>query len=311
MKTTKIIFFGTSDRSIPILNALKENFQLVLCVTKKDSKIGRKQITKETEVKKWCIENKIDFLELDSLKDVNLEYVLEKIKNIKPEYGLVADFSYIIPKKIIDSIPGGIINIHFSLLPKYRGASPVQFAILNGNEITGVTYYLLDEGMDTGDVIFQLEYKIESNFTSEELYDILFKISAEKLPDVLNKFIKKELIPYPQYHESATYTISKNYPKKTVIFKEDALINWGDDPKKIERMVRAFNPWPIAWTNLEDIENINCFIEKIQLKDHVDKSLKVKIFKLHLASDKLQIDELQVEGKRRISWDEFKNGYLK
>lgn len=311
MKTTNIIFFGTSDRSLSILEALNKNFQLSLCVTKKDSKIGRKQIKKETEVKIWCIENKIDFIQIDSLKEENLEYVTKKIRGLKPKYGVVADFSYIIPKKVIDSIPGGIINIHFSLLPKYRGASPVQFAILNGDKKTGITYYLLDEKMDTGNIISQIEYNIDSIFTSGELYDILFKISAEKLPEVLEKFINNDLQPYCQMHDKATYTVSNNFPKKTTVFKEDAFINWDEDPIKIERMVRAFNPWPIAWTTLDNLERATFLKNTIHLKTHADRNLKVKIFKARIIDEKLQIDELQIEGKNKISWNEFKNGYLK
>ncbi|MBW6441827.1 methionyl-tRNA formyltransferase [Patescibacteria group bacterium] len=310
MKNIKVIFFGTSDRSTPILESLKSNFNLVLCITKKDTKIGRKQISKETEVKRWAKENNIPFLEIDSLKNDNLEQVINKIGEIKPDYGIVADFGFIIPKTIIDSLNDQIINIHFSLLPKYRGASPVQFSILNGDDITGITYYLLDENMDTGNIISQIEYKIDTRISSGELYDILFTIAAENLPDILKKYSENEITPQKQDEFKATYTFSQTNPKHTYIFKEDALINWDEKPEKIERMVRAFNPWPIAWSYLKDLENANCLAEKIILKGHVDKDLKIKIFKSHIENEKLQIDEIQVEGKNKMSWDDFRNGYL-
>jgi len=311
MKNTKVIFFGTSDRSAPILDSLKSNFNLCLCVTKKDTKIGRKQIEKETGVKNWCKNNNINFIEIDSLKENNLPYVLEEIKKIKPDIGIVADFSYIIPKSIIESFNGQIINVHFSLLPKYRGASPVQHAILNGDEYTGVTYYLLSENMDDGDILFHIEYKIDSKNTSGELYELLFNFASENLPNVIKKYLSGEIKPVTQDHSLATYTYSKTNPKHTFIFKEDALIDWDQSVEQIERSIRAFNPWPIAWGYLKDLDNTKCLYEKIELKEQVNKDLKVKIFKSQVVDGKLKIDELQVEGKNKIDWKEFKNGYTK
>lgn len=260
-KSTKIIFFGTSDRSLPILESLKSNFDLTLCVTKKNTLFGRDQIEKETEVKKWANANNVDTLLIDSLKDNNLELLIEKINALKPDYGIVADFSFMIPKKVIKAFNGNLINIHFSLLPKYRGASPVQHAILNGDEKTGITFYLLNEKMDEGDIISQIEYKIDSKYTSGELYDLLFKISADELPNVIKMFSTGELTPYKQEEKSATYTISKTNPKHTFIFKEDALIDWHQSPETIERSIRAYNPWPIAWSYLAELEKSTCLGE--------------------------------------------------
>jgi len=310
-KTTKIIFFSTSDRSLPILESVKDNFNLIFCVTKKNSKIGRYQIEKETEVKRWCKKNKVDFIEVSCLKGEDLEYLSQRIKKADPDYGIVADFGFIIPQQVIKSIKGGIINVHFSLLPKYRGASPVQHAILNGDKKTGVTFYLLDKNMDTGDIITQIEYKIDSKYTSDELYKILFQISAEKLPEIIKKYSEGKIIPIKQDENLATYTISKTNPKSTLISREDALIDWNENPEKIERAIRAFYPWPIAWTYLRDMEKAEIFPEKVELKDHINKNLRVKIFKSHLDDGKLKIDEIQVEGKNKMNWESFKNGYLK
>jgi methionyl-tRNA formyltransferase len=310
-KTTKIIFFSTSDRSLPILESVKDNFNLIFCVTKKNSKIGRYQIEKETEVKRWCKKNKVDFIEVSCLKGEDLEYLSQRIKKADPDYGIVADFGFIIPQQVIESIKGGIINVHFSLLPKYRGASPVQHAILNGDKKTGVTFYLLDKNMDTGDIITQIEYKIDSKYTSDELYKILFQISAEKLPEIIKKYSEGKIIPIKQDENLATYTISKTNPKSTLISREDALIDWNENPEKIERAIRAFYPWPIAWTYLRDMEKAEIFPEKVELKDHINKNLRVKIFKSHLDDGKLKIDEIQVEGKNKMNWESFKNGYLK
>lgn len=305
----KIVFFGTSDRSLPILESLKSNFDLALCVTKKNTLFGRDQVEKETEVKRWATANNVDTLLIDSLKDNNLEYVLDKIKSIKPDYGIVADFSFMIPKKVIEAFNGNLINIHFSLLPKYRGASPVQYAILNGDKTTGVTFYLLNEKMDEGDILNQYEYKIDSEITSGELYSILFQLSAEKLPQTIINFLKGNLKTVHQDHSKASYTISKSNPKHTFIYKEDALINWLESPEKIHRSVRAFNPWPISWTYLEDLEKTNLISEKIKLKENVNKKLKVKIFTTSIEDRKLKINQLQIEGKNKSDWVSFLNGY--
>ena len=307
--TTKIVFFGTSDRSLPILNSLKDNFNLFLCVTKSDTVVGRKKITRETEVKKWGAENNIEVITVDSLKGQDLEHLLETFAKHKPDIGVVADFSFMIPKSVIDAFNGNIINIHFSLLPKYRGASPVQHAIMNGDEFTGVTYYLLNEKMDEGDILSQFEYKIDSEITSGELYSILFKLSAEKLPQTINNFLKGNITPVKQDHSKATYTISKTDPKHTFIRKEDALIDWSESVEKIHREIRAYNPWPISWTYLEDLEKTDLLSEKIILKSSINKKLKVKIYSSNIKDGKLNINQLQVEGKNKTDWVSFVNGY--
>jgi methionyl-tRNA formyltransferase len=306
----KIAFFGTSDRSIPILESLKSHFDIVLCITKKDVVVGRNQDKKETGVKKWAKENKINFIEVDSLKGKDLENVIDEIKKAAPDYGVVADFSFIIPKEIIDLFDIRLINIHFSLLPKYRGSSPVQFAILNGDETTGVTFHVVDEKMDNGAILFQSGYTTHGSETSGDLYDELFKVASDKLPEVLEKYSQGQIKPITQDKELATFTYSKTHPKSTFIFKEDALIDWGNKPEEIEQMIRAFNPWPIAWTYLKDLEKSKNLTAKIKLKKSINKELKVKIYKSSIKDTKLLIEQVQVEGKNKMTWKDFENGYL-
>ena len=236
----KVAFFGTSDRSIPILEALKANFELVLCVTKNDVKFGRHQTLKETEVKKWAKENNIKFITVSSLKGSELEKVIEQLNGSKVDFGLVADFSFIIPLPLIELFHGHFINIHFSLLPKYRGASPVQHAILNDDEVTGITFHLLEKKLDSGDILHQIGYKIAGNETSGALYNILFTLAAENVADVVNEFEQGLLTLRPQDEEKATFTYSPTNPQSTFIFKEDARIDWKDSPEQVERAVRAF-----------------------------------------------------------------------
>ncbi len=306
----KVAFFGTSDRSIPILESLKSHFDIVLCVTKNDVVVGRKQDKKEAGVKRWAKENDINFIEVDSLKDKDLEKVLNEIKKVTPDYGVVADFSFIIPKEIINLFDIRLINIHFSLLPKYRGASPVQFAILNGDKTIGVTFHILDEKMDNGAILFQSGYTTHGSETSGDLYDELFKVAADKLPEVLEKYYQGQIKPITQDKEQASFTYSKNHPRSTFIYKEDALIDWGKKPEEIERMIRAFNPWPIAWTYLKDLEKSKNLTTKIKLKKSINKGLKIKIYKSLIEDGKIQIDQIQLEGKNKMSWKDFENGYL-
>lgn len=313
MKITKttVAFFGTSDRSIPILEALNTNFKLSLCVTKKDVKVGRNQECKETGVKVWAKANKVNFVEIDSLKDADLEKVTRALESEKVEYIIVADFSYIVPDQLLQKYENSrIINIHFSLLPKYRGASPVQFAILNGDENTGITFQLVHRRMDAGAILYQIVYKMAYNETSGELYDTLFKISAEKLPQILANYFSGKTTPLAQDEEKATYTYSKTHPTHTFIYKEDAQINWKNGTEVIERQIRAFNPWPISWTYLKELENNSTLSQKFKFKKHIDKELPVKIYETAVIERKLAIKTLQVAGKTKMTWKEFENGYM-
>ena len=311
MKKLKIAFFGTSDRSLSILESLHSNFSLVLCVTKSDTKVGRNRELRETAVKKWAREQGVRYVEIRSLRDYDLKTVLENLQKHKPDYGVVADFSYIIPEDIIKFFGGKLINIHFSLLPKYRGASPVQFAILNGDETTGVTYQLISKRMDAGDILSQIGYKMNQTETSGDLYETLFHVAADKLPEVILGYCSGSIKPMPQNEDNATYTFSRTHPHNTFIFKEDGLISWKNDPKSIHQKIRAFNPWPIAWTYLKDIQDAGCLATgKIKLRDHVDGELTVRIYSAHMEKDKISIDDLQVEGKKVMSWKEFENGYV-
>ncbi|MDC0449038.1 methionyl-tRNA formyltransferase [bacterium] len=308
---TKVAFFGTSDRSVPILETLNQEFNLVLCVTKSASKIGRKQELKETQVKKWAKDNKINHITISSLKEHDLTHVIEHLNSSKPDYIIVADFSLIIPNDLLDQFPNKFINIHFSLLPKYRGASPVQFALLNGDETTGITYHLVHEKLDRGAILSQVGYRIVGNETSGDLYTTLFEIAAQKLARITNEYASGDIKPREQHEKDATYTFSQSHPKSTHIYKEDAQINWKVGAEQIERAIRAYNPWPIAWTTLEDLENAKCLSGgKVKFKPHIDKNLKVKIYKSKFVGNKLEVKELQIEGKNRLTWPEFQNGYL-
>ena len=232
-----VAFFGTSDRSISILETLKKHFNLTLCVTKSDAKAGRHLKLKETEVKRWAIKNRVKYLTIDNLNPETTAKVIEHILDSKITMGVMADFSFMIPETIINPPKYKIVNIHFSLLPKYRGASPVQAVILAGGDKTGITYYIMDKGMDTGDIIYQSEHALNQSETSGQLYKTLFEQAAVELPDVIDLYVQGKSHPAKQNHENASYTYSPTHPKNTFIFKEDAKIDWSQSDEKIERAV--------------------------------------------------------------------------
>jgi len=310
MSKLKIAFFGTSDRSVDILEALNANFDLVLCITKKDSLVGRKQEVRQTAVKKWSIRHGIEYIEVDTLKGESGELVAKKMKDKNIDYGIVADFSLMITSSVIEPYRDKLINIHFSLLPKYRGACPVQFAILNGDKTTGITYLLVTEGLDNGPVVRRIGYNIDTKCTSGELYEKLFKLAAENLPGVIQDYDLKKLSPILQDKDHASYTYSRSNPKRTFIYKEDAKIDWTKTADEIERSVRTYNPWPISWTTLGELEDTSLLAEEpIRLKSTVDKAHKVKIYDSEVLEGKLMINTLQIEGKNKMSWSDFVNGY--
>lgn len=303
-----LAFFGTSDRSIPILEKLNSEFNLKLVITKPDVKVGRKQELKEVKVKTWAKENNITFIEFDKSEET-LTDLTKYVKKYDIKVAIMADFSFIIKKEVINIFEKGIINIHFSLLPKYRGASPVQFAILNGDNKTGVTYYLMDEGMDTGDIVYSFEHKLNHTETSESLYSTLFKKAAENLSVVIKGYMNNQLEPIKQNHNKATYTFSKSNKKSTQITKYDAKINWNDSAVQIERQIRAYIPWPISWTTMDELNNNRTITATFILRDSSKENLKVKIYGAKVIDNKLNIELLQVEGKQIVDWKSFENGY--
>ena len=299
-----IAFFGTSNRSVPIMNALNENFSLKLCITKTDRLVGRKQTLEATKVKTWAIEHNVDFLEINSTKGENQEKMITKLKEHNIDLGVVADFSFMIPKGIINEPRLKLMNVHFSLLPKYRGACPVQFAILNGDEKTGVSYFVMDEGMDTGNIIETVPYSLSGHETSPELFNVLFDLAAANIAEVVIGYNTGKLTPKAQDVSQATYTYSKTNPTKTFIFKEDAQIDWKQPHKAIYDQIRAFFPWPISWTYLEELENLG-----IKIKEGKNGKLKVKVLSAELQGEQLMPLQVQVEGSKAVSWKDFLNGY--
>ncbi|MBU1179152.1 methionyl-tRNA formyltransferase [Patescibacteria group bacterium] len=235
----KIVFFGTPEFSVKILESMKNaGLAPALIITAPDKPQGRKLRTNPSPVKLWALKNKIKILQPDNLKD--LGFKIQEL-GITPDLFVVASFGKILPKKILEIPKHETINVHPSLLPKLRGPSPIQSAILNGEKETGVTIMLMDEKMDEGPIlkISNLKNKI-SNLTYKKLEEKLAELGGEMLVETMPRWLNNEIKPIPQNHNKATYT--------KLFTKKDGEIDWNEPPEIIERKIRALAPWPGAYT---------------------------------------------------------------
>ena len=234
----KIVFLGTPDFSVAPLKSIIENtsHQVIAVVCNKDKPVGRKKILTAPPVKTFAISKNIPVYQYDKIRVEGVE----DIKNLAPDLMITCAFGQILSKEILDIPKYGVINIHASLLPKYRGASPIHYAILNGETKTGISIMKTDVGIDTGDVLLQEELDILPNETCGSLFDRLSVVGANAIVKAL------ELI------EQGNATFTKQDDSKAtltkIIKKEDALIDWSKNAKDVVNQVRAFNPSPIAYT---------------------------------------------------------------
>jgi len=281
----KIIFLGSSKFVIPILEVLRKNFDLRLVLTTEKNATDA--------VPAYCIKNKIPYLSVQQFSNLTIQ----QLEKTKAPVGILADFGIIIPKQILNLFPKGIINIHPSLLPKYRGPTPVQTAILNGEKITGVSIIKLDEKVDHGPILGQEKEEILSTDTAETLYRRLFEKGANLLIRVLPKYIKGYLNPTEQNHNNATFT--------KPLTRQDGYLDISNATTavtKIDRMIRAYFPWPGVWTKVQTTSN------KKPLTTNSKKS-EVRSQKLEVRIKFLPGNLIQVEGKKPISYKDFINGY--
>lgn len=301
----RIVFFGTPDFACPTLELLLENtFNVVGVVTQPDKPKGRKQVMHAPPVKKVALKHGIPFFQPKRIKK-NLEF--EKIlSDLNPDVCIVIAYGKIIPQNILDIPKIGFINIHGSILPQYRGASPIQEAIKNGDTKTGITIMHMNAGMDTGDIISIEECAILPTMTSQELHDDLSIRGAQAmlnaLPAILNGTAKK----VPQDDSLATYC--------SIIKKEDGLINWENTAQTIYNQIRAFTPWPGCYTfyngkrlkikNVKPLDNIKS-VNQPGFLYRENSSLIVQCNN----NSALEIFSLQIEGKKEMSTQEFLNGY--
>lgn len=233
----RIVYMGTPDFAVLPLKSLVENgYNVVAVVTNKDKPVGRKQVLTPPAVKVFATEYGIPVYQYDKIR---IEGV-DELKSLNPDMVITCAFGQILSKEIIDIAKLGVINIHASILPQLRGASPIHFAILNGLKRTGITIMKTDEGIDTGDILLQKEIDIGDDETCGELFNRLSVLGAECIVEALPKIIDGSLAPIKQDDNKATYS--------KIIKKEMAKIDWTDDAAQNYNKIRAFNPSPVAFT---------------------------------------------------------------
>lgn len=301
----RTIFIGTPDFGVPALQSLinDPNFTVIGVITQPDKKVGRKQVITPTPIKVEAEKHnitvhqpiKVRNFPLDNFKDIDLIVVVA--------------YAQIIPKAILDLPKYGCINIHGSLLPKYRGAACIQAAILNGDAETGITIMQMDEGLDTGAIIHQEKIKIESTDTTGVIFDKLSTLGGQILPSILSKYITGELKPQSQDDSKSTYV--------GMLKKTDGRIDWTKTAIELERHVRTMTPWPGASTiiNLKSqtaiLKLISVEHDTLQLNKHKPGTLFVNDDKLcvQCSQGALVIKQLQLEGKKTLTDKEFLNGH--
>ncbi|MEM7483426.1 MAG: methionyl-tRNA formyltransferase [Acidobacteriota bacterium] len=230
----KLVFFGTPEFAVPTLDALEAAGRTPnLVVSQPDRPAGRGQEVGRPPVAEWAVERKIPLLQPESVKDP--EFIAE-IEKLAPDVAVVVAFGQIFPPELLAIPKQGCINLHASLLPKHRGASPVQGALLNGDKKTGVTTMLMDEEMDTGPILLQDDTLIRSYETTERLQERLAKLGGELMVETLNQREKNKIKPRKQRDESSSYS-----PQIT---KRDGKINWALTADEIYNRLRAYTPWP-------------------------------------------------------------------
>jgi methionyl-tRNA formyltransferase len=301
-KKIKVIFIGTPDFGLPSFKALIKDdfFEIKAVITSPDKKIGRKREVNKPPIKKEAIKNKIKVLQPFKIVDV-----FKEIKNINPDLMVVIAYGQIIPEKILNLPKHGAINIHGSLLPKYRGAACVQAAILNNDKESGITIMQMEKGLDCGPILYKEKIKIDNRETAESLYNKLSLLAGEIIIKTLKKYIKDEIKPFKQKECEATYI------KK--ICKLDGEINVNKSAEEIERIIRAMTPWPGAYLKKDNkiikIIEVNPKIKKINKYKEGDFFIEDKKLFMQCKKNSLEIIKIQPEGKKILNYSDFIRGY--
>jgi methionyl-tRNA formyltransferase len=302
----KIVFMGTPDFAVQTLEKCIEHHEVVGVFTQPDKPKGRGKKVSPTPVKITAEEHGINVFQPDKIRKSDW---VELIKDLNPDVIVVVAFGQILTQEILDVPKYGCINVHASLLPKYRGAAPINWAIANGEKITGITTMQMDAGIDTGDMLLKSCIEIKEDMNAGELHDQLATIGADLLVDTLKALEKGELVPVKQNSEESSYASMLN--------KEMASIDWNMSAVMISNRIRGFNPWPVAHTKYKN-ETLKIFrakpIEEFPVDDSNNKAGKV------LSNDKtgisvmtgngvLLIEELQLGSLKRMSAHAFLLGH--
>lgn len=305
MEDLKIVFMGTPDFAVAILEKLLEKkIKVVGVITAPDRPAGRGRKLNESAVKKFALKNDLVLLQPTNLKD---EGFISDLKALGADLQIIVAFR-MLPKVVWDMPKLGTFNLHASLLPDYRGAAPINWAIMNGEEKTGVTTFFLDDKIDTGEIILQKETNIGNNETVGALHDKLMYLGSDLVIETLELIATKKIKTTTQPEK-----VAKSAYK---IHTETCKINWNDDLDKIGNLIRGLNPYPAAWTTLQN-EGQETKIKIFDIeKDFTEHSVEIgkiiadkKTIKIATKGGYLKIKSLQLSGKKRMDTASLLNGF--
>ncbi len=305
MKELRIIFMGTPDFAVESLNALVEaNYNIVAVITAPDKPAGRGRKLNESAVKKYALSKGLEILQPTNLKD---PVFLDKLESLQADLQVVVAFR-MLPKQVWAMPKMGTFNLHASLLPDYRGAAPINWAIINGDTKTGVTTFFINEDIDTGAIIKQVSTEIPENMTAGELHDILMNLGSKTVVETVEMINKGAVEPMKQKEGDFNAAPKLN--------KENCRIRWNQPLEKIYNQIRGLNPYPGAWTMLHNnnqeteikIFNGNMVLEKHEMSPG---SIIVAKKQLRVAAENgfLDITDLKMAGKKRMDVISLLNGY--
>ena len=294
---TSLVFFGTGQTSVEALQCLAEDFEIELVITKPPAQNSAGKLFKN-QVQLWAEENEVNIIAPSNKSELATDV---SGRDVKSRIGVVLDYGMIIPEKVINIFPDGILNSHFSLLPKYRGADPIRSAILNGDEITGVTIIRITPGLDDGPILTWAELPIE-NMNATELREKLSNLNCALLPETIRLYLNQELEPVDQDPSQATQT--------TKTTKEDGKLNPNKAATQLEREVRAYTGWPKSYFE----HNNNYYIvHSAKATDTIIPTGEIKVIDKKLMfgckDGSLEIVEIQSAGKPKMNAEAFINGF--
>ena len=296
----RIVYMGTPDFAVPALEKLAQSpdYTVAAVFTQPDKPKGRKMVMTPPDVKVCAEKLGIPVFQPISMRS---EEAYNSLKELNPDVIVVAAYGQILPKAVLDLPKFGCVNIHGSLLPKYRGAAPIQQSVLDGEKVTGVTTMLMDVGLDTGDILLKAETEIGENETAGELFDRLAILGGELIVETLDKLKKGEITPQKQDESLATHT--------SKISKELCPIDFNKSAFEVHNKVRGLNPWPVAVTEIAG-KTVKVYSTRVtDLSGEPGTILSLKPFVVACGDKSVELIEIQPQGKKRMTAQAFLAGH--
>ncbi len=296
----RIVYMGTPDFAVPALEKLAQSpdYTVAAVFTQPDKPKGRKMVMTPPDVKVCAEKLGIPVFQPSSMRS---EEAYNSLKELNPDVIVVAAYGQILPKAVLDLPKFGCVNIHGSLLPKYRGAAPIQQSVLDGEKVTGVTTMLMDVGLDTGDILLKAETEIGENETAGELFDRLAVLGGELIVETLDKLEKGEIIPQKQDDSLATHT--------SKITKELCPIDFNKTAYEVHNKVRGLNPWPVAVTEIAG-KTVKVYSSRVSdMSGAAGTILSLKPFVVACGDKSVELIEIQPQGKKRMTAQAFLAGH--